>query len=154
MNSCVQYSEKTIIKSLNEKLKPYTYDKEVKSLLEGLNTDMEQYELLYELKNLYSVLNSQNQGEFYRQPINVVLETINMENDQERMGKILNELALYDWVPEIKVFVINLTNSPEKKTNLLSSGKSESVFTIVEQVEEGHIAYIEDAWFLLKEIQI
>jgi hypothetical protein len=154
MSECNQYSEKTIINSLNERLKPYTYDKAVKSLLEGLNDDMANYELLYELKNLYGVLNTKNQGELYRQPINVLLQTINLETDQDRMSKILNELAIYDWVPEIKLFVHNLTSSPEKRTNLLSGGNSESIFTIVEQVEEGHIALVSDSWFLLTENNI
>ena len=154
MNACNQHSEKTIITSLNERLKPYTYDKEVKSLLENLNDDMANYELLYELKNLYSVLNSKNQGELYRQPINVLLQTINLETDQDRMSKVLNELAVYDWVPEIKVFVHNLTKSPEKRNNLLSGGNAESIFTIVEQVEEGHIALVKDSWFLLTENSI
>jgi hypothetical protein len=152
MSECNQYSEKTIINSLNERLKPYTYDKGVKSLLEGLNDDMANYELLYELKNLYGVLNTKNQGELYRQPINVLLQTINLESDQDRMSKILNEL--YMTVPEIKLFVHNLTSSPEKRTNLLSGGNSESIFTIVEQVEEGHVALVSDSWFLLTENNI
>jgi hypothetical protein len=97
------------------------------------------------------VLNTQNQGELYRQPINVLLQTINLESDQDRMSKVLNELAIYDWVPEIKVFVHNLTKSPEQKTNLLSGGKGESVFTVVESVEDGHVALIKDSWFLLTE---
>ena len=151
MNACNQLSEKQIIVSLNERLKPYTYDKSVKSLLENLNDDMKNYELLYELKNLYNVLNSKNQGELYRQPLNVVLQTINLETDQDRMSKILNELAVYDWVPEVKLFVHNLTKSPEKRTNLLSGGKAESTFTIVEQVEDGHVALVKDSWFLLSE---
>jgi hypothetical protein len=151
MNACIEHSEKTIIKSLNERLKAYTYDKSVKSLLEGLNDDMANYELLYELKNLYNVLNSKNQGELYRQPINVLLQTINLESDQDRMSKILNELAVYDWVPEVKLFVHNLTTSPEKRSNLLSGGKGESVYSIVEQVENGHIALIKDSWFILTE---
>jgi hypothetical protein len=112
---------------------------------------MAAFELLYELKNLYGVLNTRNQGELYRQPINVLLQTINLETDQDRMSKILNELAIYDWVPEIKVFVHNLTKSPEKRSNLLSGGNAESIFTIVEQVEEGHIALVRDSWFLLTE---
>lgn len=151
MNACNDLSEKLIISSLNERLKPYTYDKSVKSLLEGLNDDMMNYELLYELKNLYNVLNTKNQGELYRQPINVLLQTINLETDQDRMSKILNELAIYDWVPEVKLFIHNLTKSPEQRTNLLSGGKGESTFTIVEQVEDGHIALVKDSWFLLTE---
>ena len=154
MNACNEHSEKTIINSLNERLKPYTYDKDVKALLESLNDDMENYQLLYELKSLYNVLNSKNQGELYRQPINVLLQTINLESDQDRMAKVLNELAVYDWVPEIKLFVHNLTSSPEQKNNLLSGGKGESVYTIVEQVEEGHVALIKDSWFLLTENSI
>jgi hypothetical protein len=154
MNACNQHSEKTIITSLNERLKPYTYDKGVKVLLEGLNDDMAAFELLYELKNLYGVLNTRNQGELYRQPINVLLQTINLESDQDRMSKILNELAIYDWVPEIKVFVHNLTKSPEKRSNLLSGGSGESIFTVVEQVEEGHVALVRDSWFLLTENSI
>ena len=151
MNACNELSEKSIVLSLNERLKPYTYDKSVKALLEDLNDDMKNYELLYELKSLYNVLNSKNQGELYRQPLNVVLQTINLETDQDRMSKILNELAIYDWVPEIKVFVHNLTKSPEKRSNLLSGGKGESTFTIVEQVEDGHVALVKDSWFLLTE---
>ena len=154
MNACNEHSEKTIINSLNEKLKAYTYDKSVKSLLESLNDDMSNYELLYELKNLYNVLNSKNQGELYRQPINVLLQTINLENDQDRMSKVLNELSIYDWVPEIKLFVHNLTTTPEKRSNLLSGGKGESVYSLVESVEDGHIALIRDSWFLLTENSI
>jgi len=151
MNACNEASEKAIILSLNERLKAYTYDKEVRSLLENLNDDMRNNELLYELKNLYNVLNTKNGGELYRQPINVLLQTINLETDQDRMSKVLNELAVYDWVPEIKLFVHNLTKSPEQRTNLLSGGKGESIFTIVEQVEEGHIALVQDSWFILSE---
>jgi hypothetical protein len=151
MNACNEASEKAIILSLNERLKPYTYDKTVKGLLESLNDDMKNYELVYELKNLYNVLNSKNQGELYRQPINVLLQTINLDTDQDRMSKVLNELAIYDWVPEIKLFVHNLTKSPEQRTNLLSGGKGESIFTIVESVEDGHIALVRDSWFLLAE---
>jgi hypothetical protein len=151
MNACNEHSEKTIISSLNERLKSYTYDRDVKSLLENLNDDIAKYELLYELKSLYNVLNSRNQGELYRQPINVLLQTINLDSDQDRMSKVLNELAIYDWVPEIKLFVHNLTKSPEQRNNLLSGGKGESVYTIVEQVEDGHVALVRDSWFLLTE---
>lgn len=151
LNNFVEFGEKQMIYSLNERLKPYTYDKSVKKFLESLNSDLAQYELVYELKSLYNVLNTKNQGELLRQPINVLLQTINLETDQDRMSKILNELAVYDWVPEIKLFVHNLTKSPEKRTNLLSGGKGESFYTIVEQVEDGHLAFIKDSWFLLSE---
>jgi len=139
-----EFEEKNVISSLNEKLKPYMYNTDVKSFCESLANDVMQYELLYELKSLYNVINTKNQGELYRQPLNVLLQTINLETDQDRMSKILNELAVYDWVPEIKLFVHNLTDSPEQRTNLLSGGKVDPVYTIVEQVENGHICFIRD----------
>lgn len=151
---CNELSEKQVVTALNERLKTYTFDKEVKSFLESLNLDMKEYQLVYELKHLYNVLNSKNQGELYRQPINVLLQTINLENDQDRLSKVLNELAIYDWVPEIKLFVHNLTKSPEQKANLLSGGKGESVFTIVEQVEDGYLCLVKESWFLLSENNI
>lgn len=151
INLCNELSEKQIVNALNERLKPFTFDKDIKSLLESLNIDMKEYQLVYELKHLYNVLNSKNQGELYRQPINVLLQTINLENDQDRLSKVLNELAIYDWVPEIKLFVHNLTKSPEQRANLLSGGKGESIYTIVEQVEDGYLCLVKDSWFLLTE---
>lgn len=151
MNMCGDISEKQIVLSLNERLRPFTFDKQVRSFLESLNVDMKEYQLVYELKHLYNVLNGKNQGELLRQPINVLLQTINLESDQDRMSKVLNELAIYDWVPEIKVFVHNLTKSPEQRANLLSGGKAESIYTIVEQVEAGYLCLIRESWFLLTE---
>jgi hypothetical protein len=154
INACKDVSEKTIIQSLNEKLKIYTFDKSIKGFLESLNNDYKEYNLVYELKHLYNVLNTKNQGELYRQPINVLLQTINLDSDQDKMSKILNELAVYDWVPEIKLFCLNLTKSPEKKQNLLSGGKSEPVYSLIERVEDGYLCYIKDSWFLLTENNI
>ncbi len=151
MTALNTFSEKQVIESLNERLKIYTYDKDVKSLLENMNLSLETYRLLYELKHLYKVIESKNLGLIYRQPLKVLFDIINVEAEEDRMSKILNELAVYDYVPEIKLFVHNLTKSPEQKQNLLSGGRAESVFTIVEQVEDGHLAYVRDSWFLLNE---
>jgi len=46
LNYTNELSEKQIINSLNEKLKPFTYDKQVKTFLESLNDDIKNYELL------------------------------------------------------------------------------------------------------------
>ncbi len=151
MNALNTFSEKQVIESLNERLKIYTYDQDVKSLLENMNLTLETYRLLYELKHLYKVIESKNLGMIYRQPLKVLFEIINVEAEEDRMSKILNELAVYDYVPEIKLFVHNLTKSPEQKQSLLSGGRAESVFTIVEQVEDGHLAYVRDSWFLLND---
>jgi hypothetical protein len=151
MDYISEYSEKAVISSLNDRLNIYKYDKSVKSLLENLNTDVIDHELLYELKDLYKIIEKKNQGMIYRQPLNVILQTINLEADSDRMDKILNELAIYDWVPEIKFFMYKLTKSPEQKNNIISSGKTEPVYTIAEAVENGHIVFIKDSWFLMSE---
>jgi hypothetical protein len=144
-------SEMEVISNLNSKLNTFKYDKSVKSLLENINTDLADYQLQYQLKHLYKVLEHQNLGMMYRQPMVVLLDIINLETDNDKMSKILNELCIYDWVPEIKTFVYNLTKSPDKKQNLLNGGKSDNVYTIVEQVENGHIARVKDSWFFLSE---
>lgn len=151
-SACDNASEKQIVKSLSERLNPYTYDNDVKALLEGLNDDMMNFELLYNLKDLYKLVEKRNLGgTIYRQPLNTLLSIINLASDDDRMNKILNELAIYDWVPEIKVFLHNLTKNPEKRANLLNGGNAETIFTIVEAVEDGHLAFLRDSWFLLKE---
>lgn len=151
-NGCDEHSEKAIINSLNDKLSVYTYDKSVQSLLESLNTDLSTYELTYNLKDLYKFVERKNQGgDMYRPALNSILGIINTESNDDKMVKIMNELSMHTWIPEVNLFVTNLTKSPEKRVNMMSSGKSEPVYTIVETVENGHMAFIQDSWFLLKE---
>lgn len=153
-NALDKFSEKRVIESLNGALNKYKYHEEVKGLLESLNTDVSGYELLYNLKDLFKVVESRDNGAIYRQPLNVILDIINTGDESDRMAKIVNELAIYSWVPEIKLFMHNLTNNPQEKQNLLSGGKADSVYTIVESVEGGHVAYISESWFLLSEDKI
>jgi hypothetical protein len=147
-------SEMRLIRSLNEQLEVYKYDKDVVAFLEKVNESLATNELVFGLKDLYKVIESRNLGMVYRQPLNVLLGIINLENDEDRMGKILNELAVYNWVPEIKLFIHNLTKSPEQQANLLQGGNSEPVYTIVESVENGHVVFLKDSWFLLKDDEI
>jgi hypothetical protein len=153
-NQVDYYSEKQIINSLNERLSIHTYNKDVKSLLENLNNDLKEDTLTYNLKDLFKVIESKNQGMIYRQPLNIILEIINTEDESDRMNKILNELAIHDWVNEIKVFIHNLNNNPQQKANLLNGGKANNVYTIVEQVENGHLALIDNSWFFLSEDKV
>jgi len=147
-------SEKQIINSLNERLSIHTYDKNVKLLLENLNNDLINDELVYNLKDLYKMIEGKNQGMIYRQVLNVILECINVSDDSDRMNKIINELSIHDWVNEVKVFVHNLQDNPQKKTNLLNGGKANDLYTIVEKVENGHVALIHESWFFLSEDKI
>lgn len=145
------FSEKELVKSLNEKLMKYTYDTDVKLFLEKVEGEIKSYPLVYELKDLYKRIERENQGMLYRQPLNVILEIVNKENDDARMESILNELRVYDWVPEIKRFIFNLTRSPLERQNMSNSGKGEKVYTIVEKVNNGFLAYIADRWFKIDE---
>lgn len=148
------YSEKQIINSLNEKLSIHTYDTDVKSLLENLNSDLKEDELLYGLKDLLKIIESKNQGMIYRQTMNVLLDIINTEDNSDVNNKIINELALHDWVPEVKVFLHNVHNNPQNKSNLLSGGSADDVYTIVESVEGGHVALIDSTWMFISEDKV
>lgn len=143
------FSEKEIQKSLRERLMPYTYDTDVKALLESVDQEIKSFNLIYELKDLYKRVERTNTGEIYRHPLNVILEIIQLPDDSSRMEQILYELKLYDWVPEIKKFVYNLTKNPLDIQNMASSGKGEKVFTLIEKVESGYMAFIADRWFLI-----
>jgi len=148
------FSEKELVKAVNERLLKYTYDTDVKRFLESLDSEIKSYPLVYELKDLYKRVERENQGMLYRQPLNVILEIINKDNDDARMESILNELRMYDWVPEIKRFVFNLMKSPLERQNMSNSGKGEKIYTIVEKVENGYMAYIADRWFIIDESEI
>ena len=145
-------SEKELTESLKMNLSHYSYDTDVKKLLEKFEEEIEARPLVYDLKDLYKKVERRNYGMLYRDPLQKILDTIAKDTDEARMESILNELSLYDWVPEIKVFVSNLMKSPVEKQNYNSNGSSASkVYTIVEGVEGGHVAFIGDRWFLLKE---
>jgi hypothetical protein len=148
------FSEKELVKGINEKLLKYTYDTDVKLFLESLDTEMKSYPLVYELKDLYKRVERENQGMLYRQPLNVILEIINKSDDDSRMESILNELRIYDWVPQIKSFVFNLTKSPLERQNMSNSGKGEKVYTIVEKVDNGYMAFVSDRWFLIDDKEV
>lgn len=155
IESCDHESEKNIIKALNERLDPYTYDNSVKSLLESLNNDLAEFELTYELKDLYKTLERKNSSNMlYRQPINTLLNIIQLDNDEEKLKRVLNELNVYNYVPEIRLFISNLIDNPEQKARTLSGGNIESIYTIVESVEDGDLVYLDRSWFLLKEDSI
>jgi len=147
-------SEKEFVKSINEKLLKYTYDYDVKLFLEGLDNEMKSYPLVYELKDLYKRVERENQGMLYRQPLNTILEIINKSDDDARMESILNELRMYDWVPQIKSFVFNLTKSPLERQNMANSGKGEKVYTIVEKIENGYMAFVSDRWFMIDDKEV
>ena len=147
-------SEKEIVHSLRESLNSYTFYPEVKALLEEVEQEIESMPLIYELKDLYKKVERQNHGLMYRPCLNTLLEIINRGDDDARMSGILNELTMYDYVPDVKRFLLKIHSSPIERQNLQNSGKASKVNTIVEKVEEGHLAFVCDRWFLISESEI
>jgi len=143
------FSEKELQKALTERLIPYTYDTDVKALLESVDQEIKAFNLIYELKDLYKRLEKNNLGELYRHPLSVILEITQLPDDQSRLEAILNELKIYEWVPEIKKFIWGLTKNPLDKQNMVSPGKADKIYTLVEKLENGHLAYVSDRWFLI-----
>lgn len=158
IQSCLEnydyISEKEMLSSLKTELLPFTYYKEVKGLLESVEEEIESQPLVYTLKDLYKKVERKNLGVLYRQPLVTILEIINRSDDDARMEGVLNELSIYDWVPEIKHFLLEMTSSPVERQNLKNSGKATKVYTLVEKVDGGHLAYISDRWFMISENEI
>jgi hypothetical protein len=150
-----QHSQKSVVKSLTERLTPYTYDNSVKGLLEKLNTMVKQDELFYDLEDLYRQLENNNQGSLYRHVMKVVLDIINETNVRQQEIKILNELSIHDWIPAVKNFVFKRTTDPRDRANITSNGgKADAVYSIVEKVSEGLLTFVGDKWFFLSEKSI
>ena len=147
-------SEMEINESLKVSLDSYRYEPEVKALLESVQEEIESMPLVYELKDLYKKVERKNLGVMYRPALVQLLEIINKPNDDARMESVLNELSIYDWVPEIKHFLMKMSASPIERQNLENSGKAAKIYTLVEKVDEGHLAYIIDRWFLIAESEI
>jgi hypothetical protein len=148
------FSELEINESLKTTLKPFTYDPDVKLFLESVQNEVDSYPLVMELKDLYKKVERKNFGQLYRQPLIKLLEIINKDNDDSRVESVINELAMYDWIPEIKHFLIKMNSNPVERQNLINSGKGEKVYTLVEKVENGHLAFISNRWFLIGESDI
>jgi hypothetical protein len=146
-----QYSEKEFVNHIQEDLNPYTYSQNIVSFLENASQEIDSKPLVYDLKDLYKKVERNNLGVLYRQPLVTILEIINRESDEMRMSGILNELSIYDWVPEIKNFLANVMNNPIQIQNMNGNGKGSHVYTIVEKIEEGVLAFVADRWFLVNE---
>ena len=144
-----RFSEKELTFSLKENLKNYNYADNVKSLLESFDEEIQNNSLVYDLKDLYKKVERKDYGLLYREPLNKILDAINKDTDEERMTSVLNDVSLYDWVPEIKGFVEKLTTNPTDLKMLRSgNAKASKVYTIVEQCENGtYVAYVGNRWF-------
>jgi len=148
------YSERELVNLLSERLLPHTWDNKVKNLLESFKDELETEPLNYNLKHLFKVIDRKNHGQLYRPAISSILNIINIQDDDSKMEAIMNELTIHDWIPEVKQFLQGYSNSPIEIQNYNNSGKGTKVYTLVEKVEGGHLAYLNDRWFLIAENEI
>jgi hypothetical protein len=149
------FSEKEILNSLDKELKMFEYFDNIENLLNDMKAQISTDQMYYDLKDLYYKLERSNHSAIYGQPIYVLLDCINTTDKTNRYEKVITELALYDWVPEIKQFVYTVTAKPEDKLNYSArGGKADSVYSLVVKNENGFLSFIKDKWFLLKEDKI
>jgi hypothetical protein len=147
-------SEKEIVKSLKENLTKYTYQPNVKKFLESVDQEISSSPLLYNLKDLYKKVERANHGVLYRPAISTLLNIINKDDEDSMMESILNELSMYNWIPEIKSFLIGINKNPYEIQNMQGNGKATPVYTMVEKVDEGSLAFVGNSWFLINEEKI
>lgn len=125
-------------------------------MLENLGSLLKNDELFYELEDLYRVLENSNQGMVYRHVMKIILDIINESNIRNQQIKILNELAIHDWIPAVKNFVFKYTTDPKDRQNITSKGgKADNVYSMVEKIntenDKGFLTYIGDKWFFITE---
>lgn len=155
LQSFDKFSEKELTFSLKENLKTFAYDESVKTLLEGMDNEIDSNSLVYSLKDLYKKIERRDHGMLYRDPLNKILDCINLDSDDDRMECILTNLSLYDYIPEMKSFVFNLTTDPMDRKNMNSNGaKGSKVVTYVDSVNEGYVAFVGDRWFLFGDNEV
>jgi hypothetical protein len=150
-----EYSEKEIIGSLDKTLIGFTYLENVKTLLSELDNEINENALYFTLKDLYAKLARKDNRFLYDMALNMLLECINESNDEDRKIKIVENLSIYEWIPEIKLFLFEMASTPQEKMMISSKGgKIDDVYSVVLQVKEGYLARVHDSWFLLAENDI
>jgi hypothetical protein len=147
-------SEKEVVASLNESLTQFTYQSNVKMFLESVKQEVESKPLVYNLKDLYKKVERANLGVLYRPALEALLNIINRDNEDSMMEGVLNELSIYDWIPEVKSFLIGMNQNPYEIQNMEGNGKAYPVYTIVEKVDGGSLAFVGNSWFLINEEKI
>jgi len=153
INLCDSYSEHEIFNSLSSTLNQYSFYDSVPVLLESIDSELKNNTLLYNLKDLYAKINRMPNGFLYESALTTLIECINVTNDEDRKIKILNDLKMYEWIFEVKMFLSELATNPQTKQNYLSKGgKIDDVFSIVLEVNAGEYAtYIAEKWFLMND---
>lgn len=143
------YSEKEIYASLSNHLDKFKFYENVNSFLSEVDGELSSKPLIYSLKDLYSKLKRKDQSWMYESACNSILECIQQRSDEDK-HRILEDLRMYEWIPEVQQFLFELASTPQAKSNFMAKGgKVEDVYSIVLQIKEGYLTYIAGTWFLL-----
>lgn len=152
INLCNDYSEKEVFKNLSLQLENYKYYDSVKTILESIDAELSSDPLLYSLKDLYAKINRKGDNFLYENALTTILDIINETNDDNRKVQILENLKMYDWINEVRVFLSDMVELPQEKINFTSNGgRIEDVYSVVLQLKEGYLTYIRDKWFLMND---
>jgi len=143
------YSEKEIYHSLSNTLDKFKFYENVNAFLTEVDGELSSKPLIYSLKDLYSKLKRKDQSWMYESACNSILECIQQRSDEDK-HRILEDLKMYEWIPEVHQFLFELASTPQAKSNFMAKGgKIEDVYSVVLQIKEGHLTYVAGTWFLL-----
>lgn len=149
---CDKYSEKEIYGSLTNLLERYKFYENVKTMLCEIDTELSANPVMYTLKDLYAKVARKENRFLYENALHSIMECINQLTDEDRKAKILNDLKLYEWIPEIKMFMFEMASTPQTKQNYSSKGgKIDDIFSIVLQLKEGYMTYVANKWFIMND---
>lgn len=152
INLCENYSEKEIYGSLSNHLDKYKFYESVNTLLTDIDQELSSNPMLYNLKDLYAKVARKQNRFLYENALQLILGCINQPTNEDRAIRVLEDLKLYEWIPEIKLFLYENAITAQDKQNyskLTNGGKVEDVYSVVLQIKEGYLTYISDKWFIL-----
>ena len=147
---CDKYSEKEIFSSLSSTLNAFRYYENVTTMLDVVDKELSANPLMYNLKDLYAKVSRKENRFLYENALSSILECINQVSDVDRKIAVVNNLQIWEWIPEVKLFMYEMATSPQEKQNFVSKGgKAEDVYSVVLQLKEGYLTYVHDKWFLM-----
>jgi hypothetical protein len=152
MEACDKFSEKEIFNSLNENLEIFKYYENVTSFLTEIDEEISNNSLVYTLKDLHRKISRKPDRFIYETTLTSLIQCINQENDDDRKIKIMNDLTMHEWIPEIKSFLSEMATTPQAKMNFISKGGViNDVYSIVLEKKEGFLTYVNESWYLMND---
>lgn len=148
-------SENQIINLIKINKNDYKYSDNINKIFESIYNEAEENKLIYDLSDLYHSLNKTHDRHYYSSVLNKILEIINTDSSDYRKVLIANDLAIWNFIPEVRSFLLKYTDNPYKQEEILSDlGLSEEIITIYQKINEGDLIYIKNSWFLITEEKV